>query len=162
MKSFTIFVFLNIIHPCFYLKHTAFWRWYSLSVRKSSQLNWTQSPDTKVTLRLTVSQSVSKSWCRAPSGPHDQIFIVLWQLRSCVCGVSSLTRGRFCLLYMLLALVSAVFLGSESLGIRDHTLLSQIWDFPFRLLLRLAGSRWKYSTQPPHGPLQTPAPTQDV
>jgi hypothetical protein len=30
-------------------------------------------------------------------------------------------------------------------------LLSQIWDFPLRLLLRLAGSRWRYSTPPPHG-----------
>jgi hypothetical protein len=49
-------------------------------------LNW--RPKVKVTLRLTVSpsvslgvephlvlsQSVSKSWCRAPSGAHDQIF----------------------------------------------------------------------------------------
>jgi hypothetical protein len=32
---------------------------------------------------------------------------------------------------MLLALARAVFLGSESLGTRDHILLSQIWDFPF-------------------------------
>jgi hypothetical protein len=31
----------------------------------------------QVTLRLTVSQSVSKSSCRAPSGAHDQIFITL-------------------------------------------------------------------------------------
>jgi hypothetical protein len=30
-------------------------------------------------------------------------------------------------------------------------LLSQIRDFPFRRLLRLAGSRWRYSTPPPHG-----------
>jgi hypothetical protein len=37
----------------------------------------------KVTLRLTVSQSVSKCWCRAPSGVHDQIFITVWQLQSC-------------------------------------------------------------------------------
>jgi hypothetical protein len=37
----------------------------------------------KVTLRLTIGQSVSKSWCRAPSGAHDQIFITVWQLRSC-------------------------------------------------------------------------------
>jgi hypothetical protein len=44
-----------------------------------------------------------------------------------------------------------ILLGSESLGTRDHILLSQIWDFPFRRLLRLAGSRWKYSTPPPHG-----------
>jgi hypothetical protein len=39
-------------------------------------------------------------------------------------------RGRVYLLYMLLALASVVFLGSESLGTRDHILLSQIWDFP--------------------------------
>jgi hypothetical protein len=43
------------------------------------------------------------------------------------------------------------FSGPESLGNRDHILLSQIWDFPFRRLLRLAGSRWKYSTPPPRG-----------
>jgi hypothetical protein len=67
------------------------------------------------------------------------------------CGAPSLTTGRVCLLYMLLALASAVFLGSESLGTRNHILLSQIWDFPFRRLLRLAGSRWRYSTPPPHG-----------
>jgi hypothetical protein len=55
-----------------------------------------------VTLRLTVgqsvSQSVSQSWCRAPSGAHDQIFITVWQLRSCLCGALSLTKGRVCLL----------------------------------------------------------------
>jgi hypothetical protein len=39
----------------------------------------------------------------------------------------------------------------SGLGTRDHILLSQIWDFPFRRLLRLAGSRWRYSTMPPHG-----------
>jgi hypothetical protein len=100
---------------------------------------------------VTDSQSVSKSWCLAPSGAHDQIFITLWQLRSCFCGAPSLTRGRISLLYKLLALARAVFLGYESLGIRDHILLSQIWDFPFRRILRLTGSRWRYSTPPPHG-----------
>jgi hypothetical protein len=38
--------------------------------------------------------------------------------------VPSLTRGLVCLLYMLLALASTVFLGAESLGSRDHILLS--------------------------------------
>jgi hypothetical protein len=38
---------------------------------------------------------------------------------------------------MLLALASSVFLGSECLGTRDHILLSQISDFPFRRILRL-------------------------
>jgi hypothetical protein len=47
-----------------------------------------------------------------PPGAHDQIFIAPRLLRSCFCGVLSLTRGWVCLLYMLLALASAVFLGS--------------------------------------------------
>jgi hypothetical protein len=99
----------------------------------------------------TDDQSINKSWCRAPCGAHDQIYITLWQLRSCFCGAPALTRGRVYLLYMLLALASVVFLGSESRGTRDHILLSQIWDFPWHRLLRLAGSRWRYSTPPPHG-----------
>jgi hypothetical protein len=96
-------------------------------------------------------QPISKSWCRTPSGAHDQIFTTLWQLRSCFCWALSLTRGQVCLLYILLALASIVFLGSESFLTRDHILLSQILDFPFRRLLRLAGSRWRYSNPPPNG-----------
>jgi hypothetical protein len=84
-------------------------------------------------------------------GLTTRSLLLVWQLRSCSCGAPSLTRGRVCLLYMLLALASAVFLWSESLGTRDHILLSQIWDFPFRHLLRLAGLRWRYSIPPPHG-----------
>jgi hypothetical protein len=80
----------------------------------------------KVTLRLTVSQSV-----------------ILVSIRSCLCGEHFLNIGRVCLLYMLLALASLVFLGSESLGTCHHILQSQILDLPFRRLLRLAGSRWK-------------------
>jgi hypothetical protein len=52
---------------------------------------------------------------------------------------------------LLLVLVSAFILGSESRGTRGHILLSQIRDFPFYRLLRLAGLRWRYSTPPPHG-----------
>jgi hypothetical protein len=76
-------------------------------------------------------RSVSKSWRRAPSGAHDHIFITVWQLWSCSCGAPSLTREQVCLSYMLLALASAVFLGSKSLGTRYHILLSQIRDFLF-------------------------------
>jgi hypothetical protein len=47
----------------------------------------------------------------------------------------------------------AVILGCESRGTRDDILLFQIQDFPFRLLLRLEGLRWRYSTPPPHGRL---------
>jgi hypothetical protein len=63
-------------------------------------------------------------------------------------GRSFWTRGRVCCLQLLLILASAVILGSESLGTRNHILLSQIWDFPFRPLLRLAGIWWRYLTMP--------------
>jgi hypothetical protein len=98
-----------------------------------------------VWLRLTVNLSVSL-------GVERQLGLMTrYVLRLTVTvlfsvGAPSLMRGRVCHLYMLLALASAIFLGSESLGTRDHILLSQIWDFPYRRLLRLAGSRWRYST----------------
>jgi hypothetical protein len=103
----------------------------------------------KVTLRLTVSQPVSLG-----VEPHLGLmtrYLLLFDRYGVVfCGAPSLTRGRVCLVYMLLALASAVFLGSESLGTHDHILLSQIWDIPFRRLLRLAGSRCKYLIPPTH------------
>jgi hypothetical protein len=73
-----------------------------------------------------------------PSGAYDQIFITVRQMRLCWFGALSLTRGRVCRLLFLLALSSAVILGSESLETRDYILLSQIRDFPFRRLLRLS------------------------
>jgi hypothetical protein len=124
---------------------------YSLSVGSvfQSQISLIeclpQTPRRELTVQTqshvaTDGQSFSKSWCRALSGAHDQIlFITVWQLRSCFCGAPSLMRRRVCFLYMLLALASAVFLGSESLGTCNYILLSQIWDFPFRHILLLAG-----------------------
>jgi hypothetical protein len=83
--------------------------------------NWLDSSQSQSQSHIaTDDQSISKSWCLAPSGAHDQIFITLWQLLSWFVGAPSLTRGRVCLLYMLLALVSVVFLGFESLGTRYH------------------------------------------
>jgi hypothetical protein len=98
----------------------------------------------KGTLRLTVSQSVSL-------GVEPQIFITRWQSLSRFGEAPSLARGRVRLLYMLLVLVSVVFLVPESFGNRDNILVYQIWNFPFRRLLQFAGSRWRYSTPPPHG-----------
>jgi hypothetical protein len=43
---------------------------------------------------------------------------------------SSLTRGQACRLQLLLAIASAIILGSDSSPNHDHILLSQIRDFP--------------------------------
>jgi hypothetical protein len=44
----------------------------------------------------TDGQSVCLSWCRAPAGAHDQMFLLVWKLLSCPRGEPSLTRGRVC------------------------------------------------------------------
>jgi hypothetical protein len=90
---------------------------YGGGIRPCLHTGWTVNSSQSQSHIATDGRSVSKSLCRAPSGAHDQIFITVWQLRSCFCGASSLTRGRVCVLYMLLVLASAVFLGSESLGL---------------------------------------------
>jgi hypothetical protein len=90
-------------------------------------------------LRPTISRPVCLR-IRHPSGAYDQIFTTVRQLRACWCGALNMTRGRVCRLQLQLVLASAVILGSESLGTRDHILLSQIRDFLFPRLLRLADS----------------------
>jgi hypothetical protein len=113
------------------------------------ELTWTE-----VNLKLKTVMSKSKSHCDWRSVSQSVSLGVephLGLMTDIYYSLTVTARGRVCLLYMPLALASAVILGSESLGTRDHILLSQVWDFPFRHLLRLAGWRWRYSTPPPHG-----------
>jgi hypothetical protein len=94
----------------------------------------------------TDCQSASLSWNKAPIWGYDQIFITVRQLHVCWCGVFCLSRGRVCRLQLLLALASAVILGSESRLTRDHILLSQIRDFPLRRLLTVENIfQWRIS-----------------
>jgi hypothetical protein len=117
-------------------------------------LQWSYSTrKVKVKVKVILRPTVNRPVClgiKHTSGAYDQIFITVRQLRVCSCGVLSLTRGRVCRLQLLLALARVVSLGSEC-GTRDHMLLSQIRDFPFRRLLQLAGLRWRYSTPSPPG-----------
>jgi hypothetical protein len=60
--------------------------------------------EVEFTLRLTVSQSVSMSWYRVPLWdlrPDITSYrnVAVWNLRSCLCGAPSLTRGRVCNLH---------------------------------------------------------------
>jgi hypothetical protein len=68
--------------------------------------------------RPTVGRSVSLG-----------VFITVTRLRLCWCRAPYFTRGRVCRLQLLLALASAVILGSESRETHDHILLSQVQDF---------------------------------
>jgi hypothetical protein len=134
---------------------TAFWILLLLTNaerRLKSELN--SRIRVRVRVRVTLLLAVYPQSVRLGARPletHDQYF---FQLNTCDYSIYvtfSLTRGWVCRLQLLLVLASAVILMSESRGTHGHILLSQIRDFLFRRLLRLAGLRWRYSTPPPHG-----------
>jgi hypothetical protein len=119
----------------------------------SPELNSRIGVRVRVTLRLAVyRQSVRLS--AEPLETHGQkSFSQLNTCRHSPYKKSSLTGRWVCNLLLLLAFASAFILRSESRGTRNHILLSQIRDFSFCYLLRLAGLRWRYSTSPPRGKL---------
>jgi hypothetical protein len=53
--------------------------WFS----KQSPITLVQTPSQSQSHIATDGQSVCLSWCRAPSGAHDQILVTVWQLLSC-------------------------------------------------------------------------------
>jgi hypothetical protein len=119
------------------------WR-YSSPPPRGSQRDFCVKVKAKVMLRPSVSLSRNKApisglrpdfyYCQTVAG------LFMWG------ALSDEGMGL-----SLLALPRAVIFGSESRGSRDHILLSEIWDFPFRRLLELARLRCRYSTPPPHG-----------
>jgi hypothetical protein len=81
---------------------------------------------------LPVGQSVLVSDLRlGPATNFSFTFLeIFWHLPFFQYGVPSLTRGWVCNLWLLLVFTSALCLGSEYRGTRDHALLSQLWDSP--------------------------------
>jgi hypothetical protein len=106
----------------------------------------------RVELYVTIDgQSVSLSCNRAPIWSLRPNFYFCQSVADLFLWGALSNEKRVCRLQLLLVLASAVILRSESLGTRDHILLSQIQGFPFCRLLRISGLRWRYSTSPPHG-----------
>jgi hypothetical protein len=83
---------------------------------------------------MTDCQWASLSWCQATLWTSAQFFFLLEcflrHLRVCYFMAPSLTRGRVCNLLLLLGHASALPLGFESLEIREHILLPQLFSLP--------------------------------
>jgi hypothetical protein len=77
-------------------------------------------------VEVMLRRTVSRPFCRCQA--------LIWGLRPdfyyCQTRICCLTRGRVCRLQLLLALASAVILGSESRRTHDDILLSQIRESP--------------------------------
>jgi hypothetical protein len=61
---------------------------------------WSQSQSQSQSYVMTDGKLVSLSWCQAPFGTQDQIFVAVRQLKVCWCGAHSLMRGWVCRLQL--------------------------------------------------------------
>jgi hypothetical protein len=144
------------------LLHCDEWR----TENHSSLHHWNPLLSLSLMLRPTVSRPVCLG-IKHPSGAYDQIFVTARQLRVCWYGALSLWREDGSVVYYscwpspaqlfsgpsTLGLAT-IFYSLFTCGLKPRSLVFlvfQIWDFPFRRLLRHAGLWWSYSTPPPHG-----------
>jgi hypothetical protein len=91
---------------------------------------------------MTNGQSACLSRCQVASGDQDQIFVTLRQLRVCLCWVPSLTRGRVCLLQLLLTLVNAVISTTVSISCTCHLYLQFYMSAFYIASCQESGSLW--------------------
>jgi hypothetical protein len=117
------------------------------STKFSSSISTPSSRSESESYITTDGQSASLSWNKAP----------IWGLRpdfyycQTVAGLlmwGALSDERTGLSFTIAA--GPRQRNHSRVRVRDHILLSQIRDFLFHRLLRLAGLRWRYSTPPPH------------
>jgi hypothetical protein len=97
--------------------------WPQPPVSQFSQLQLSTDSMSKLYYdRRSVGQSVLVSGSHL--GPVINLpllsLIIFWQLRDCLRGAPSLTRGRVCSSQLLLGITSAVILGSGSRGTHGH------------------------------------------
>jgi hypothetical protein len=100
-------------------------------------------------LRPTVSRPVCLG-IKHPSGSYDHIFILSGNCGFIDVGRSLWQEDGSVVYNCCWPSPAQSFLGPSPVGLAT-ILLSQIWGFSFRRLLRLAGLRWRYSAPPPHG-----------
>jgi hypothetical protein len=128
----------------------------SSAISFSQRLNCSSlnnSPAHSLSLSLILRPTVSRPVClgiKHLSEAFDQIFITVRLLRVCFYGMLSVTRGRVCRLQLFLVSPAQSFSCPSPVGFAT-IFYSQIPDFPFHRLLRLAGSRWRCSTPTTQG-----------
>jgi hypothetical protein len=122
--------------------------------RQRSHFLLSQICHSQLSLSLMFRPTVSRPIClgaKHPSGAYDQIFI------TCVTVTVLFFWGALSHERSGLSFVYAAGPWQRSLSrvrvpwdLRPYFTVSHL-RLPFRRLLRLAGSRWRYSTPPPHG-----------
>jgi hypothetical protein len=91
-----------------------------ISVYSDLNYDWLHSQSQSQSYVTTDRQSASLSRCQAPICGLWPDFYYCQRVEALLMWALSRTRERTCRLQLLLALASAVFLGSDSRGTRDH------------------------------------------
>jgi hypothetical protein len=124
-----------------------YWTVFWILLQMNLWPNWIETESKSESYVTTDGESASLSWNKAPIwGLRSDFYYCMTVAGLLVWGILSDERTG-----LSFAIAADPRQRSKPRGTRDHILLSQIRDFPFRRLLRLPGLRWRYSTPPPQG-----------
>jgi hypothetical protein len=122
-----------------------------VSVYSDVNYDWLDSQvRVKVTLRLTVSQSISLG-VESHLGLMNRYLLLFDSYGLGFVGRPLWREDGSVFCTCSWPLPAQYFSGLSPLVLATIFYCLQIWDFPFHRFLRLAGWRWRYSAQPPHG-----------